>query len=330
MTIVACAFKAVSGSGTSASNAATADSSATTGSTGYLLHVLFGRLVLSAVGADVAVGGASARQPGRPDGDAAVDAVDRLGKWLSVFRDRPLAGGRSRADRPGPGDQSAAAAVAAGTTWPPWNLSDRLPAGGLLAVTILAHGAVMTSLGLGLATWVRTTGQGDRHQRDRVRPRSPSPGRCVGLDELPSRPPGPDSVRWDLLSPISTVAADRGVTSCGPVYHYRMPIGNIAVCDVAVLLAAIILLVANIRTFDRHLGRMPEGRDPPRSRRSWRIGPRHAAAARGMPESRPNGAGRAALLRPDPRLTLPRCPPATSCTGRRSAAGRWAARARAT
>ncbi len=118
----------------------------------------------------------------------------------------------------------------------------------------------MTSLGLCVATWVGRQ------------------GRAIGMNvtffillacawpmvflmSLPG-PPHPDNWRWDLLSPIATVSLIVG-DLVGPVYDYRMPIGTIAAFDAAVLLAAIILLVANIRTFDRNLGRMPEGRTLP-------------------------------------------------------------------
>ena len=178
-----------------------------------------------------------------------------LAKWLSVFRPVPWLA-------LGPALLGLALALSPtlrgqhGFDEPPMELSDRLAACGLLAATILVHGAAMTSLGLCLATWVRRQ------------------GKAVGINVSffvllagawplailmsSSQPAEPSSMRWDLLSPIATVAliVDDLV---GPVYQYRMPIENIVICDIAVLITTVCLLALNIWTFDRHMGRMPEG-----------------------------------------------------------------------
>ena len=81
----------------------------------------------------------------------------------------------------------------------------------------------------------------------------------------------------------------------GPIYHYEMPLGNIALCDLAVLSFAFFLLVANIATFDRRMGRMPEGRTlpepevledwPPRGTPHLRRKPEAGRTVRGRPPS---------------------------------------------
>ncbi len=227
----------------------------------YMLPAFLGLLVLSAA-APTSL--SEERQRGSLDVLMATPLSTRsivFAKWLSVFRIVPWLAA-------GPALIGLALAISPtlrsrhGFEEAPMALSDRLFAGGLLALTLLAHGAVMTSLGLCLATWV--------HRQ----------GKAVGMNvsvfvlvscawplviAIASRhSTEPPSMRWDLLSPIVTVAVivDDLV---GPLYRYRMPLGNIAVCDGAVLLAALSLLVANIRTFDRHMGRMPERRPLPES-----------------------------------------------------------------
>jgi ABC-type Na+ efflux pump permease subunit len=258
MTIVACGFKAVS-IWNVAPERGYGGLFGYDGIYLYLLPVFFGLLVLSAV-APMSL--SEERQRGSLDVLMATPLSTRsivVGKWLSVFWIVPWLAA-------GPALIGLALAIS-----PPlrsrhgygvalMELSERLPAGGLLAITIMAHGAAMISLGLCLATWV---------QRQAT---------AVGINVTAfvlvacawpwvvwmswGRPPDPDSVRWDLLSPIVTVTLIVG-DLVGPVYDYRMPLGTIAVFDAAVVLAAIILLVANIRTFDRNLGRMPEGRTLP-------------------------------------------------------------------
>ena len=79
-------------------------------------------------------------------------------KWLSVFRIVPWLVA-------GPALIGLALAISPtlrsrhGFDEAPMALSDRLSAGGLLAFTLLAHGAAMTSLGLCLATWVHRQGK---------------------------------------------------------------------------------------------------------------------------------------------------------------------------
>jgi hypothetical protein len=100
----------------------------------------------------------------------------------------------------------------------------------------------------------------------------------------------PPFMRWDLLSPIVTVSLIVN-DLVGPVYHYRMPLGNIAACDVAVALVAVALLASNILTFDRHLGRMPERRPLPEPEVPVDWPPTRRPGAREAGR-RQNGAGR--------------------------------------
>ena len=102
-------------------------------------------------GADVVVGGASTGKPGCPDDDPALDAVDRRREWLSTFRLVPWL-------VIGPGLLAMALATSPilvwrrGSTFVP---GVYLYGGALVVITILAHGAAITSIGLMLATWIR-------------------------------------------------------------------------------------------------------------------------------------------------------------------------------
>jgi ABC-type transport system involved in multi-copper enzyme maturation permease subunit len=225
----------------------------------YLLPAFFGLLVLSAT-APMSL--SEERQRGSLDVLMATPLSTRsivLAKWLSVFRVVPWLA-------VGPALLGLALALSPtlrsrhGFGEPPMDLSDRLAACGLLAATLLAHGAAMTTLGLCLATWVQRQGKAVGMNVTFFVLLSCAWPLVISMGS--SRPTEPHSMRWDLLSPIVTVAlvVDDLV---GPVYHYRIPIGNIAICDVVMLLVSLSLLAANIGTFDRHMGRMPERRPLP-------------------------------------------------------------------
>ena len=124
----------------------------------YMLPAFFGGLVLSA---SAPMSLSEERQRGSLDVLMATPLSTRsivLAKWVSVFRVVPwLAAGPALL-----GLALAASPVLRsrrGGELAAMNLDDRLAAGGLLAATILVHGALMTSLGVALATWVRRQGR---------------------------------------------------------------------------------------------------------------------------------------------------------------------------
>src|SRR5262249_39003197 len=124
----------------------------------YLLPAFFGLLVLSAT-APMSL--SEERQRGSLDVLMATPLSTRsivLAKWLSGFRVVAWLAA-------GPALLGLALALSPtlrgrhGFDEPPMDLSDRLSACGLLAATLLVHGAAMTSVGLCVATWVRRQGK---------------------------------------------------------------------------------------------------------------------------------------------------------------------------
>jgi ABC-type transport system involved in multi-copper enzyme maturation permease subunit len=126
---------------------------------GYMLQLLFGLLVLSAV---APVSMSDERQRGSLDVLVATSLSTRaivLGKWWGTFRVVPLLA-------IGPGVMALAMATGRKVPQPrppglppiyfeQLSLGYRLLGAGLLVATILAHGAMYTSIGLALATWVK-------------------------------------------------------------------------------------------------------------------------------------------------------------------------------
>jgi ABC-type transport system involved in multi-copper enzyme maturation permease subunit len=127
----------------------------------------------------------------------------------------------------------------------------------VLVATILAHGAVITSIGLALATWVRRQ------------------SRAIGLSvalfvvvavawpmlalTLARGPGQPEHPRGVTLSPIYTVVT---ITSdlAWPDDGTRDVLLSATESAAGVAVLSLLILEATIRTFDRCMGRMPERR----------------------------------------------------------------------
>ena len=118
----------------------------------YMLQVIFGLLVLSAV-APMSL--SEERQRGSLDVLMTTPLstrtiVDR--QMVEYISPGPLAGDRSRTAGPGPGDRPRVGeASRVGVQLRGSFSTDRR----LIVATILAHGAAITSIGLILATWIR-------------------------------------------------------------------------------------------------------------------------------------------------------------------------------
>jgi hypothetical protein len=138
-----------------------------------------------------------------------------------------------------------------------------LPFAVLIASLVIAYGAVITSLGLALATW------------------QPRPGRAVGLSvaaflavavfyptiAIMTMRLGPDDMVFLWVSPFFGMLIPMDLDS-----HYRhMSTSLYAVIPVWIALtsaAAYALLLVTIASFDRLLGRMPVVAEPVTDRRT--------------------------------------------------------------
>jgi ABC-type transport system involved in multi-copper enzyme maturation permease subunit len=226
------------------------------GAYAYLLQMLFGFLMLAAV-APMSL--SEERRRGSLDVVLATPLSTRTivwEKWLGTYRLVPLL-----AICPG-----LVALVMAtgpeGSSLVVWRLpgegltlDERLFGAALMVVTILAHGAAVTSLGLALATWTKR----------QSRAIALSVGAFVLL-----------AIAWPILVMVLFLnPRDGGETLAvmSPLFmaggladalvlripRMRSILWSGAVWDLVVSLAAAGLLTWTIRTFDRCLGRMPEG-----------------------------------------------------------------------
>jgi ABC-type transport system involved in multi-copper enzyme maturation permease subunit len=267
MTTAACAFKAINiwNIGVEFSERGLSDHG---GLYSYLVPVVFGLLTLAAI-APMAL--SEERQRGSLDVLMATPLSTRtivMGKWLSSFRLIPWLA-------VGPGILALALAVSPAITSPhgaynpywlhddeiPLNLGERLYGCGVLVVTILAHGAAITGLGLGLATWVRRQ------------------SRAIGISvtlfvtialawpilalTLSGGSSSPETICRMAWSPLYVIAAIIEALAWRQPFARDLMAGA-AVRAACVVIASLIVLGATIRTFDRCMGRMPEWGGHPR------------------------------------------------------------------
>jgi ABC-type transport system involved in multi-copper enzyme maturation permease subunit len=220
----------------------------------YLLHVLFGLLVLSAV-APMSL--SEERQRGSLDVlmSTPLSTWEIIrGKWLSVFRLVPWLA-------VGPGMM--ALAVALSPTWLAWNSGedyrldrgDRIWASTLVVITILAHGAAITSLGLLLATWIR--------RQSRAIAISVGVFVVVSIGwpmmalSAAGRSVEPSYAALAALSPIfSVLAIIEGLALPSPIT--RNWLRGAVIWDICIVVVALGFLRLTVRIFERCLGRMPE------------------------------------------------------------------------
>ncbi len=217
---------------------------------GYILQVVFGLLMFAAV-APTAL--AEERQRGSLDVLMTTPLSTRtivLGKWWGTYRFIPML-------TFGP------AIVAFAMAFGPWDpgsppfrrenhsLAALAYAFVLMVLTLLIHGAFLTSLGLALATWMR--------RMSRAMAISVSAYVLIAIG-------------WPILVVSSgPIAHDNPLPLISPIFvaggladflgmRLRMEnfLVNATICDAIVLFAAAALLAATVRTFDRCLDRMPE------------------------------------------------------------------------
>jgi ABC-type transport system involved in multi-copper enzyme maturation permease subunit len=241
-------------------NAGTANPGQLAGCFGYMIQMTFGLVMLSAV---AAMSMSEERQPGSLDVVAATPLSTRaivLGKWLGTFRLVPflalcpglmvLALATARNGAPAPVPPRGVPA----DFYKEVPLGPRLYGAGLVIATILAHGAMLTSIGLALAIWIKR------------------PSRAIALSVggflLVA-------VAWPILA--STVVPDagdgRGVAALSPIMvagffadflsirwaHFGRGMlwwTTFWVLQVGSLAMGLAWL--STRTFDRCLGRVPE------------------------------------------------------------------------
>jgi ABC-type transport system involved in multi-copper enzyme maturation permease subunit len=216
----------------------------------YLLQVVFGLLMFSAV-APMSL--SEERQRGSLDVLMTTPLSTRtivLGKWLGTFRLMPWVA-------LGPG--LVALALATGKVpQGAWQgqaqatLTARLCGAALFVATILAHGAVITSIGLFLATWIR------RQSRAIAVSVTSFVLVSIGWPILVFtmsglRPRAPSTA----LSPIM-VTADFADILAARISEFPEFIGATIVFDILVAGTAVALLEVTVRTFDRCLGRVSE------------------------------------------------------------------------
>jgi ABC-type transport system involved in multi-copper enzyme maturation permease subunit len=219
------------------------------GAYAYMLQVIFGLLVLSAV-APMSL--SEERQRGSLDVLMTTLLSTRsivIGKWLSTFRLVPWL-------VIGPGLLAVAHATSPVLIWrrgSNFGPGEYLYASALVVVTILAHGAAITSIGLLLATWI------------------PRQSRAIGISVTlfvviaigwplviqasSSGRQGPP--RGAALSPIFAVEVLVDELS-GPEDRFRDILWEVTAWDAGVILTAIGLMGWTARSFDRCLGRMAE------------------------------------------------------------------------
>jgi len=244
-----------------------------TGIIGYVLQVIFGLLMLSAVAPTSMT---EEHQRGSLDVLAATPLSARtivLGKWWGTFRLVPLL-------LIGPGLMALACATAQEPPSPPvppgavrfpimdvMSLGYRLFAAALVVATILAHGAAATSVGLALAIWIKR------------------PSRAIAISVglfvlvavgwpflvlvLAGAGPGQDAVGLAALSPIVCTGCSGGLLAVRP-NQFRIFFWWATYWSVAVTVWAVGVLWLTIRTFDRSFGRMPE-RAQPSSHFPWAV-----------------------------------------------------------
>jgi ABC-type transport system involved in multi-copper enzyme maturation permease subunit len=182
------------------------------------------------------------------------------GKWLGTFRLVPLL-------VIGPGLVALAMATSTGAMWPvgwspgdsPLTLDERLFGAFLMVVTILVHGAAVTSLGL----WVAT----------RIRRQSRAIGLCVGTLVVLA-------IGWPILVMVLTKGprAGEALAVGSPIFmagelsdaltfrhgQFRRVLWSGVIWAIVAAIVAAGLLARTVRDFDFCLGRMPEeGRMPP-------------------------------------------------------------------
>jgi ABC-type transport system involved in multi-copper enzyme maturation permease subunit len=222
------------------------------GVAGYMIQVLFGLLMLSAA-APMAM--SEERQRGSLDVLTATPlsaATIVVGKWWGTFRLVPLL-------TVGPGLMALALATAKKPPAPGFvelTLGYRLFAVALLISTIAAHGALLTSVGLALAIWMK--------RQSRAIAVSVTVFVLVAIA-------WPTFVNVFLAYPL-----DEGLALLSPVYdtadfadmltiradHFRGELWWVAFWDIEVTLWAIGLLWLTVGTFDRCVGRIAERPGP--------------------------------------------------------------------
>jgi ABC-type transport system involved in multi-copper enzyme maturation permease subunit len=227
---------------------------------GYMLQVIFGLLMFSAI-APMAL--AEERQRGSLDVLMTTPLSTRtivLGKWWGTYRFIPLL-------TFGPALMAFAMAFgpfeAGGWLFRPerHGAAELFHGFLLMVVTLLAHGALLTSLGLALATWI------------------PRQSRAIALSVTAYVL---IAIAWPILYFIAVGSPRPGahfpacfspIWVAGTLADYlsiRMSLDGFlwaaTFCDAIVSIAAVALLAATVRTFDRCLGRMPEHIAPDASR----------------------------------------------------------------
>ena len=241
----------------------------------YFVLVLFAGLVLAAV-APMSL----AEERGRGSLDVLMTTPIStraivFGKWLSLYRMVPwlaigpgllglgLAFGPPMLDRSRIGIE----------------VGERLQACALIVAVILAHGALITSLGLALATWLRRESRAVGASITAfVLLAVVWPSLCLVLSES-SRQRGDYLAIGGAVSPIYATTA---IVSqlCMPDEWWGFKMEEIAGCTTGVAAFSILILMATVATFDRKMGRMPEHGSKPR-----RVpAPRAAGEGRASPD----------------------------------------------
>jgi ABC-type transport system involved in multi-copper enzyme maturation permease subunit len=241
------------------------------GGFGYIFQVILGLLLLGAV-APMSL--SEERQRGSLDVLLATPLSTRrivVGKWWGTFRLVPLLAlcpalmilGMATADL---GPWMARMPAATRDHYNHLTLAERLYGVGLFIVTILAHGAATTSVGLALATWGKRQGR--------------AIALSVGLVVLVA-------IAWPILvyaifrSPTSLTSWAAHLATLSPFYiavtlpdmltfrpdNARELLRWGSYWGLAVALFALVLLELTVRTFDACFERMPEGRARPEARR---------------------------------------------------------------
>jgi ABC-type transport system involved in multi-copper enzyme maturation permease subunit len=223
---------------------------------GYILQVLFGLLMLSVV---APMSMSEERQRGSLDLLATTTLSTRtivIGKWLGTFRLVPMLA-------IGPGLVGLAMATGdkkppVGPTLPPFNTAGVFSSGtllycaALLVVTILVHGALLTSLGLALATWI------PRQSRAIAISVCLFVTLAIGwpiLAEASRR--SNNALGFACLSPIMAAGGSADVLTIRASWFRAVPWWT-TFWDVEVGVLAVGLLWLTVRTFDGCFGRIPE------------------------------------------------------------------------
>ena len=126
-----------------------------------------------------------------------------------------------------------------------------------MAATLLAHGALLTSLGLALATWIPRQSRAMAISVTAfvlIAIAWPIAYFCLAL-----RPHPGDG--FPALSPIFVAAALADFFTIRTI-DFGGILWGATIWDVLVLIAAMALLASTVRSFDRCLGRIPEHPQP--------------------------------------------------------------------